>query len=74
MCTKHKSNINPKVVELIEKIKQRGQATSESCKFLETIKEQGIQFASGNGMTIEELTDFLEETRDKRPEYVMKWH
>jgi len=66
MCTKQRSNINPKIVELVNKIKQRGLDTSKSCEFLKTIREQGIQFASGNGMTIEELTEFIQKTENSR--------
>jgi hypothetical protein len=68
MCTKHRSNIekvNPKVIELVEKIKSRGYHLGESNSFLKTLKKHGITFASGNGMTLEELTEFIDKTFSK---------
>lgn len=64
--TKEMNKVNPKVIELVEKIKSRGHNPGESSAFLKTVKEQGIQFASGNGMTPEELTTFLQESKDNR--------
>lgn len=64
--TKEMNKVNPKVIELVEKIKSRGHNPGESSAFLKTVKEQGIQFASGNGMTLEELTTFLQESKDNR--------
>jgi hypothetical protein len=57
--------LNPKVVELVEKIKLRDSIKGK-CDFLETIRKQGISFASGNGMTLKELTDFIKKTENSR--------
>lgn len=57
--------VNPKIVELVEKIKARGTRKGKS-DFLKETRKQGITFASGNGLTLDELTDFIKKTENSR--------
>jgi hypothetical protein len=62
-------SVNKRVVELVEDIKSRRKKAclkAKSSEFLKTINQQGIQFASGNGMSLEELTDFVKKTQKSR--------
>lgn len=58
-------NVNNRVMELVKKIKSR-KPKKGSSSFLKEVRKQGIQFASGNGMSIEELTDLLKKTEKSR--------
>lgn len=60
-----KHYINPALIDLVQKIKSRKDNTGTS-DFIDTINKQGIQFASGNGMNVSELTDFLKKTEQMR--------
>lgn len=63
------NKVNPKVIELVEKIKSRGHDVKGSSDFLKTLRKHGITFASGNGMTLEELTEFIDKTFSKEDEH-----
>ena len=41
---------------------------TETHRFQDLLKRKGLSFASGNGLTLDELCDFIEKTTDDVPE------
>jgi len=62
------TTIAPRILELAQRLKREGKPQPiESSRFVDVLSKQNISAAFSNGMTLQELTDFLEQTVGENP-------